>query len=117
MNSNNTSNSSLAINSKSVEGIKLITKALKTSLKNQVSGSSMRTITSGMTIQEIYKTNPLTAVDMAHLSPSLLLKLLGEPNIVLSNNQERKAYTQRIQNLMDELAARATTQDRATKSI
>ena len=77
----------------------------------------MRTINSGMTTQEIYKTNPLTAVDMAHLSPSLLLKLLGEPNDVLSNDVEKKAYTERVQEILEEMVSKANISDRATKSI
>ena len=74
---------------------------------NQMSGSSLKTqktLTSGMTTKEMYKANPLTAVDMSHLSPSLLLKLLGEPNELLTNDLERRAYTQRIQGLIDDIA-------------
>jgi hypothetical protein len=106
MNSHVTSNSSID-KSKSVEGsggISIINQAIKAHVSNQLSGSSLKTLTSGMTWKEMYMTNPLTAVDMAHLSPSLLLKLLGEPNEILANLSERNAYSHRIQGLIDDLA-------------
>lgn len=63
---------------------------------NQTSGNTLRSVTSGMTTHEIYEVHPLSAVDMTHLSPSLLLKLLGEPNKLLTSDSERDAYSARI---------------------
>lgn len=66
--------------SRSNEGVSIISKAILCHVENHMSKSSHKTLTSGMTTKEMYMANPLTAIDMAHLSPSLLLKLLGEPN-------------------------------------
>jgi transaldolase len=42
-----------------------------------------------MTHQQLYEMNPLTAIDLNTLPPSLLTKLLSSPNTILTSQSER----------------------------
>jgi len=48
----------------------------------------------------------LTALDLTRLSPSLLLKLLSEPNKILKTERHRKDYVKRIEAMIDETKQR-----------
>jgi len=55
---------------------------------------------------QLYEQNPLTAVDVSHLAPSLHLKLMAEPNQLLRTDAERAAHQERLKRLVADARGR-----------